>query len=98
MSLFSYNGVQLPLPVSMKFNRTAVYEESNTDWYCTRFDIEIQCYLNVSYLQVIITEGGDPLETPSAIMNALWTILMTPRKKLSYVVEGVEMIPEPQIH
>lgn len=92
MSLFTYNSVQLPLPRMSQFERRAVYEGSNTDWYCTRFDIRLQCLLNTAYLN-ISANGGPTLSNPAEIMNTLWTLLMTPRKGLSYMVGGVEMIP-----
>lgn len=90
------------MPVNVNFARKALYEESRTDWYVTQFDIRIQCMLNMSYLNVNTTPGGVGiirpvnLTKPANIVNLLWTMLMTPRKKLSYNVDGVEMIPQSQ--
>lgn len=95
MSVFTYNDVSLPMPTGVHFVRKALYDESRTDWFVTQFDIRITCMLNISYLRVSTLVGArlQDLSNPAQIMNALWSILMTPRQRLSYIVDGVEMIP-----
>lgn len=89
----TYNGIQLPLPITTSFRQEAVYEESQTDWYCTRFTIGVQCVLNVAYLEITTGPNTVPFQNPAQIMNVLRSLLLKPRKTLSFKVQGVEMIP-----
>lgn len=96
MSVLTYNSIQLPLPVTTMFRQEAVYdEESHTDWCGERFTIQVQCVLNVNYLN-IITAANKELLNPAEIMNVVRSMLLKPRKQLSFKVNFVEMIPQAQ--
>lgn len=95
MSLVIYNDIALPYPLTTRFVQEPVYdEESGTDWYCTKFTIQVQCVLNIEYLEAIseqfagITDGN-----ASSVMNLIRVKLEEPRKLLSFSNNGVELIP-----
>lgn len=97
----SYNGVTLPYALSTSFSQSPVYDESNTDWYCTEFDITVQTVLSLPYLGIVApdyvaavnTSGAPPINSAAEMMNYVRQLLSQPRKKLSYVFNGVDLIP-----
>lgn len=95
MSVFSYNGVTLPYAYATRFDEKAVYE--GPDYYLTNFDINIQAIITSTYMSVLASElvsGGTPVtENPADIMAVVRKKLLTPRKQLSYTVNGTELIP-----
>jgi hypothetical protein len=102
MSLVVYNDVTLPMSQLTHFEQKVMYDESNTDWYCTRFDIAVQCVITPSWLQYMAPflhriEGvtSSP-KGATEIMTAVRKKLLTPRKRLSITMNGVELIPKQQ--
>lgn len=98
MSVFVYNGITLPYAQATSFKQEVAYEQSDTDWYCTKFDIQVQCYVNAKYLEYINSEIFDLSpnidHNPADIMSAVRSKLMKPRKTLSYKFNDVELIPQ----
>src|SRR6185312_14656936 len=94
MSLFTYNSVSMPLPYVTQYEQKTLYDpESQTDLFITQFTIKFQCVLNVAYLSVKVNDDA-PLTNPAAIMNSVRTLLLRPRRSLSYKVNGQELIPQ----
>lgn len=100
MSLLTYNGIQLPYGHTTQFFQEAVTDESGTDWYCTRFTIRVQTIVNPNYITSLVPDEadreilGDSLNDPAMIMNLIRSQLLRKRRRLSFVVNGVEMIPQ----
>lgn len=67
----------------------------DTDWFATKFDIQLQCILNFNYLNVLCPELVGKTTNPGDAMMAIRTKLLTRRRTMSFVVNGVEMIPQP---
>lgn len=95
MSILTYNGVCLPYPMTTRFNQQVVYDDSHTDWMCTKFDIQVQAMLNVNYMSTIYPDyrSSENPDNAGAIMNAIRVLLLRPRRPLSFKVNDVEMIP-----
>jgi len=100
MSLLTYNGIPLPYPFTTNFEMSPIRDSSDTDWYATKFDITIHTLLNSEFLNslsALLYNFGEPLTNHSGdILLNLWSTLMKHRRSLSFVVGGVEMIPQPQ--
>lgn len=93
MAKITYNGCSLPYPLHTSFLQEAMYDEQGkTDWYCTKFDITVQFFVNAQYTSLMNVVGADP----AAAMRNLRMKLLEPRKTLSVKVNGVELIPFPQ--
>jgi hypothetical protein len=95
MSLVTYNGVVLPYPMHSQFSQEAVKDESGTDWMYLKFDIAVQCVVSSDYMRLLLPdlEGVRNPDSPAAVMTIVRTRLMEQRKKLSVIVNGVELIP-----
>lgn len=95
MGVLTYNGVTLPYPLTTRFDQAAVMDDSKTDFMATKYDILQQCVINLDYLDTIAPELVNPENNnnAAAVMNAIRKKLLTPRRALSYNVNGVEMIP-----
>lgn len=102
MSLFSYNGVFLPYPMSTSFQQKAVRDDSDTDWCSTEFDITIQSIIHAEHLPMVapdlVVNGVKSTTNPADIMKAIRTRLLTHRKTLSYKFNGIELMPTRQIN
>lgn len=100
MSTVTYNGIELPYPLTTQFSQKAVGDDlSNTDWQCTEFDIKVQCLINSNYLDSLAPELlGDndiPLNSnPADIMNVVRSKLLKRRRTLSVRFNGIELIPQ----
>lgn len=72
-----------------------MYDDSNTDWTCTKFDIQVQGVLNIDYIEVIseLYAGITTPDNAAAIMKRIRADLMQPRRHLSFTFNGVELIP-----
>lgn len=94
-----YNGLFLPLPDTTSFEQTAIYDPSYTDWYLVKFDVTVQCKLNVNYMSLIAPDlivGGAPVtENAADIMAVARSRLLQPRRAFSFKCGGVELIPQP---
>ncbi len=104
MSLMKYGSgplaVTLPYVDTHEFRQETMYEESMTDWYCTRFSIEVSCVLHPDYLSLLVpdlvTAGALPSGTTAAqLMKIVRARLLKPRLNLSFKFNGVEQIPQP---
>lgn len=95
MALLIYNGVSLPYCNITRFSQKVVREHSDTDWYLTEFDIQADCIINSSYVQVFAAGNPNPLQNPADIMGVLRRLLFTPRKPLQVTFNGVNLIPGP---
>ena len=99
MSIVSYNGVTLPYAMTTNFTQTPVRDElGDTDWCMTRFDIEVQCLLNMNYSSIVYPEitNGNTVEVKNAAMLAslVRARLLEHRKALSLTFNGVELLPK----
>lgn len=74
----------------------AVSEDSNTDWYLLKYDITMQFLLNAQYLSIMNIPNVPANTSPAGMLPFLHKTLMHRRKAISYKVNGVEMIPQPQ--
>lgn len=98
--LLTYDGFALPYSNVTRFNQESVYDPSGTDKIATRFDVQMQCVLNMAHLQ-LIQPGEDTLgnfgpdANAATLMVALREKLLRPRRSLSVKVNGQEMIPYP---
>lgn len=97
MSVIVYNNVQLPYSHTTHFAQDVVYDDvGGVDWYCTKYDITVQCVININYLESISAEyaGITGPDNAAAIMKRIRNDLMQPRKRLSFRFNGVDLIPE----
>lgn len=101
MSILSYNSITLPYSDVTSFDQQVMYEDSRTDWFCTRYDIAVRCLINVNYISLIapaLVEGSNPTTTnPAAIMTYLRKRLMAPRNRLSFTFNGIDLVPQTQL-
>jgi hypothetical protein len=90
-----YNGVCLPYARIMNFAQDAVYDEvSQTDWYCTKFDVRVEAVINCEYASLICPDVNFASRPNAAeLMNIVRSRLLKPRKQLSVRFNGVELIP-----
>lgn len=96
MSVFTYNGIVLPYAYMTRFQQKSTYDWSKTDLIYTEFDIELQCVINPSYLtQLAPKEDATKLTNPATIMTVVRSKLLQPRKTLSVIFNGTELIPPP---
>lgn len=93
MSLFTYNGITLPYVTTNRFSQRAMREESDTDWFCTEFDIEVQCILNTDYLSVVAPSLMGQGLNAADIMAFIRSKLLEHRRTLSFTFNGVQLIP-----
>ncbi len=98
MSLLSYNTVVLPFPYLTRFDQEAVWEDSGTDFYLSRFNIGCRCVVNSNYLPLLApslvkADGTLVTTNPADIQNIIYQKLMTPRSALSLKMNGVDLIP-----
>lgn len=98
--LLTYDGFALPYSHLTQFNQESLYDDSGTDKIATKFDVRVQCVINLNHLQLI--EPGDgtlgvfPAGANAAtLISALREKLLRPRRSLSIKVNGQEMIPNP---
>lgn len=75
-----------------------MWEDSQTDFYLSRFIIECQCVINSNYLPLLapslVNAAGVAITTnPADIQNIIYQKLMTPRSTLSLTMNGVNLIP-----
>ncbi len=99
MSLVTYNGISLPYSNFIRFKQEAMRDEmSDTDWYLQKFDIEVQCLIDVDYLAALAPDliGFLTPINPAGIMQAIRARLMVHRKTLSVTFNGQELIPKIQ--
>ena len=96
MSALTYNGITLPYVLTEKFSQDATYDDSNTDWYLTTFDITVQCVLNYNMINSVAPDIAGDTQNPAAIMSVIRSRLLKPQKRLSFKFNGVELIPQSQ--
>ncbi len=105
MALLSYNGISLPYSDLTRFRQDVMYDpEGRTDAYLSRFDIEVQCVINLQYIDQLLPEdlrpnpgeGFTAAGNAASIMQYIQTRLMQPRKFLSVIFNNVELIPKVQ--
>lgn len=96
MSVFSYNTITLPYVYVSDVKQEPVYDDfSQTDWYCTKIDIQLQSVINLDYIELIDpTLVNQPLIKNAAdIMNKIRVKLMQPRRQLTLSFNGTNLIP-----
>jgi len=98
MSLVTYNGITLPYTYITNFAQEAVMDEYQTDLMLTKFDITMNCVINAAYLAMLAPTFPSLSASTSAVdmMNAVRASLLQPRRALSIVFNGVELIPKVQ--
>ncbi len=95
MSLVSYNGVYLPYANNTSFSQTALRDnESDTDWYLTKFDISVQCIISSEYLAYLAPDIDGSTSNPADVMDVIRSRLLVHRKQLSFKCNGVDLIPQ----
>lgn len=102
MSILQYGSISLPYANCTQFLQEVVYDESNTDWFCTRYALTVQCLINTNYLSQIapglIVGGVVQTRNPADVIVYMRRHLMTPRNRLSFTFNGVELIPQAQAY
>lgn len=93
MSVFTYNEINLPYPHILKYNQSAIREESDTDWIGTKFDINVQSVINTDFLSEMSSKYAAAILSPADIMKAIRSDLMKPRRTLSVTFNGINIIP-----
>lgn len=94
MSILTYNGITLPYPFITKFDQTPLRDESDTDWYGTRFDIEVQILLTESFFDKMGQRyAGYGFTNPADMLGLIRKDLLEHRKELSFIYNGSEIIP-----
>lgn len=106
MSMIIYNGVSIPYCNTTQFSQTSSYDQYNIDVCHTKFAIQVQGYIHLDYLIHMIQDnikGPNPdnidirnLGVPG-IINAIRARLLVPRRKLSFIVNGIDIIPKTHI-
>jgi hypothetical protein len=104
MSVVMYNGVTLPYAFHTSFKQEAIGDDmGNTDWFCTKYDIEVQAVVNSNYWQLLVPDLPDLTnpdqppsftEGPADIMNVIRYRLLQRRRAFSLKFNGVEMVPQ----
>lgn len=96
MSVISYNGITLPYSSTTTFDQSPVRDEmGQTDWCGTKFDIQVQCILNINYMSTIAPSYTSATPANAAdVMKLIRYDLLQHRKSLSFKVNGVELIPQ----
>ena len=93
MSVISYNDIVLPHAFHTKFLQKPMLDPSNTDWYCTMFDIQVEAIITPDYLAIIAPDLARAHASAANLMNSIRDQLLKPRRQLSIKVNGVELIP-----
>jgi hypothetical protein len=104
VSVVSYNGITLPYAYATQFRKIPVRDpQGDTDWCKLRFEISVQCLVNVNYLPLMAPDLIEHRTAPvngvtnaAAVLTQIRDRLLTHRKRLSYTFNGVEMIPKIQ--
>lgn len=98
MSVFSYNGVTLPVAYCHRFVQEAQYDESQTDYIGTKIEIELASVVNPTYMVLLAPDLEDSgvvaTENPADVMKVIRSRLLTPRKEMSYTFNGVNLLPD----
>lgn len=94
MSVIAYNGINLPFAFTTRFDQIPVYDDvANTDWYCTKIDLQCNCIINIAYIGQVAPELSGATSSPAAIMSVIRSRLLQPRRTLSVKFNGNELIP-----
>ena len=82
--------------MTTSFRQEAVYDDiSQTDICVIKFDIQVTCLISTDYLEAIAPQYRNTDVTNAAsVMELIRTDLLRPRKALSFVVNGQELIPQ----
>ena len=96
MSLLNYNGVTLPYVRITDFSQSALRDESETDWYLTKFDIAAEAVINTDYITTICPDMLDKTTNVADVMTIIRTRLLAHRKRLSIVFNGTDLVPAKQ--
>lgn len=96
MSILKYNNITLPYASTTNFSQEAVFEESDTDWNLTKYDISVQAVLNSDYINTIAPQLAGVTTNPARLMVLLRKYLLQPRQRLSMTFNGIELIPQIQ--
>jgi hypothetical protein len=102
MSFVTYNGVALPYPFHTQFSQEPVYDEvGQTDQTLMRYNIRVNTIVHADYLPMLAPElinnaGAKATLNPAMIMAVVRNNLRQPRKTLSVICNGEELIPQRQ--
>lgn len=98
MSQLTYGDVILPYVMTNDFRQSAVFDDmGGTDWIYTRFDITCTALISNDYMSLL--SDGLTLSNPESAAEAMKVVrhkLLQPRKTLSFVFNGVELMPTSQ--
>lgn len=95
MSLLTYNGVSLPYSNLTHFRCEAVYDDSGTDYLCTKFDIGVQFLVTEDTVFMLMPDLEGRMSSPAGVLAMAHRKLLQPRKRLKFEFNGVDFIPEP---
>jgi hypothetical protein len=103
MAVLTYNAIALPYCDTANYSMETTYDKvGNTDKFTSKFDCDVQCVINPDYIQVLqqflkpgLNTTFGNMTTPSQIMLAIQDSLSWPRRQLSFLVNGQELIPQP---
>jgi hypothetical protein len=78
------------------FRQEVVYDDlSQTDICVIKFDIQVTCLISTDYLEAIAPQyRNTDVANAASVMELIRTDLLRPRKDLSFVVNGQELIPQ----
>ncbi len=103
MSLLEYNYVTLPFCDTSSFRQESIRDESDTDQYLTKVDLQVQCVITSDYLAAItkdivpppLMQAGVPItENAATIMSVIRSQLLQPRKPFHFTFNGASLLPE----
>lgn len=99
MSLITYNTVTLPYASTTQFLQEAVYDDiGHTDHVLNKFTITVQSLVNANYVAALApsllnAQGSPSVQNPAEVMFAIRSLLLSPRKSLTYVDNGFSVLP-----
>jgi hypothetical protein len=98
MSFLTYNGIQLELVRTVRFDRQAIYDEDSTTYLWSRFLVEVDTIYNPMATSYQV--GNPPTQitgvNPAVTDDAIRHVLMVPRKQLLFTVGGDTLLRSPE--
>lgn len=96
MAKVIYNNLTFPFANITDFKHEVVYEESQTDYVLSKFDVSVMCVINLDYIQLLdpdnVLQGGATTENVN-LMRSIRQRLVEPRRALDMSFNGFNLIP-----
>lgn len=94
MAKVIYNNLTFPFANITDFKHEVVYEESQTDYVLSKFDVSVMCVINLDYIQLLDPDSVLSGSTStSALMTCIRQRLVEPRRALDISFNGFNLIP-----